>query len=195
MFGGQNNDIAVKNANSGVAKANSGAGAKDYLSDKFALGSFDEETGNMKRYFDLSPWHYLIILGVAVSGMAALINTYNAVSGFNDKVKGCTQTKSVKSAINTKFIILLVISIFIVIFGFVLAWFLRGQDNQRRLLTLGLMTAGIFGILYSLSIKFDDVSNNFKLWASWIVFLGFILLGFFLSTRDDVRLIAPIDWR
>ena len=157
-------------------------------------GSFGEEAKNFKKYLSLDTWHYLVIIGIAVSGLAAFVSTYDAISGINNAVKICTESNVLKKEIDIKFIVLLVLSCFAVILGLVLAWFFRGQDNQRKLLTLAIMTTGIFGILYALTIKFHNASNTFKLFASWLTFLGFLVLGWFLSTKKNVKVVTPIDW-
>lgn len=163
--------------------------------DRIKPKSMKEETKALKKYFRLDVWHYLIIIGIAVSGLAAFINTYNAISDIDKNMKACAQTYTLQKEFNTQFIVLLVLSFFSVLLGLILTWFFRNQENQRRLITLGIMTVGIFGILYALTIKFQTASNTIKLFASWITFLGFLVLGFFLSTKSNVKFTVPkIDW-
>lgn len=149
---------------------------------RLAPGTFTEELGNVKRLISLSGWQYIVILGIAVSGLAAFINTYEAIAGTNDTLKACTESETYKKQINTEFIVLLILSILAILIGAVLAWALRNQGNQRNLITLGIMTVGFFGIIYAISLKFQNVTSKIKLGISWISFLAFIILGFFMSS-------------
>ena len=166
-----------------------------WVTKQFAPGSLADETGYASKYFNLDIWHYLIIIGIAVSGLAAFVNTYDAISGINANMQACSQTDVLQKELNTQFIVLLALSCFAVLLGLILAWFFRKQDNQRRLITLGIITIGIFGILYALTIRFQYTSNTIKLFASWITFLGFLVLGWFLSQRaKNVKVHASITW-
>jgi len=158
-------------------------------------GTFAEESENIKKYFQLNSWQYLVILGIAVSGLAAFVNTYDAWTNINSRIKSCAQSDALKKELRTQFIVILVLSCFAVVLGIILAWFFRGQQNQRRVLTLGIITTGIFGILYAISIEFQNVTNKVKLGVSWVSFLGFLILGFFLSTKKSVSLTTPsLSW-
>lgn len=146
--------------------------------------SFSKEKKYFQRFFTLNSWQYLLILAIAISGLAAFINTYDAWSNINSKLIECTESDSLRKELNTQFIIIIVLSCIAIVIGVLLAWFFRRAANQRRILTLGIITAGIFGILYALSIKFRSVTNKFKLGVSWLSFIFFIILGFFLSSKD-----------
>lgn len=152
------------------------------LGDRIKPGSLSVEKANLSRYLTLSTWQYLVILGIAISGLAAFVNTYDAITGIDAKTQACEQTGDLGHQLNVKFIIVLVLSCIAVVLGIVLAWFFRAQVNQHRLMTLGITTGGIFGILYALSIKFVNTSNFVKLGISWASLLAFLLLGFFLHT-------------
>ena len=91
-----------------------------------------------------------------------------------------------------KFWFILVLSIFIILIGVTLAWFLRRSNNQQRLITMGIIVMGIFGILFSIILKLRTYLFNIRgqgasiyisLIASWIVFLAFIVLGFVMSRK------------
>lgn len=152
------------------------------LTERLKPGSYSVEKANVSRYFTLNAWQYLVILGIAVSGLAAFATTYDAITGIDTKMAVCEQTGDLKHQLNIKFIVILVLSCLAVVFGIIMAWFFRSQENQRRLLTLGITTSGILGILYALSIRFTSTSNLVKLGISWGSLLCFLLLGFFLHT-------------
>ncbi|XWV26023.1 hypothetical protein QJ857_gp1057 [Tupanvirus soda lake] len=166
-----------------------------WVRQQFTPETLEKETGYAKGFFNLNIWQYLIIIGIAVSGLAAFINTYDAISGINSKLRACSQSDELEKELNTQFIILMVLSSLAIVIGSILAWLLRRNSNRRLLLTWGIITTGIFGILYGLAIRFQNVSNNIKLFASWITFLGFLVLGWFLSTRaKNVQVQTPLTW-
>ncbi|XWV24782.1 hypothetical protein QJ856_gp1001 [Tupanvirus deep ocean] len=168
-----------------------------WVTQQFAPETLEKEVGYAKSYFNLSVWQYLIIIGIAVSGLAAFINTYDAITNINSNLKACSQRDELQKELNTQFIVLMVLSSFAIVFGAILAWFLRKSANRRLLLTWGIITTGIFGILYGLAVRFQNVSNNIKLFASWITFIGFLVMGWFLSMKSDqgkLKIQKPIDW-
>ena len=144
-----------------------------------------EETINAKRYFTLDTWHYLIVIGIAVSGLAAFVNTYNAISGINDDVISCANSSQLSNDLTIQMIIMLVVSFLAIGLGVLLALLFRKNQNQRRLLTLGIISIGVLGIIYSASIKLQSLSNQIKLWTSWITFFIFLALGWFLSKKPE----------
>ena len=158
------------------------------ITESLKPGSFDEESGHFKRLFTLSNWQYVVILGIAISGLAAFVNTYDAWSGINAKLAACTQDPVLKKELNTQFIVILVLSCLAVLLGIILAWIFRSKLNQRKIITLGITTAGVLGILYALSIKFQNTTNAAKLGVSWVSFLAFLILGYFISSNKKVAI-------
>lgn len=152
------------------------------LAERFKPGSFVTEKEHFTRYFNISGWQLIVIAGIAISGIAAFANTYDAITGVNKDLEQCEESSSIKSKLNAKFIVILVLSCLAVVGGILLAWFFRTQSNQKRLLTLGITSGGVLGILYALSIKFRNTTNLAKLGISWISLLAFLLLGFFISS-------------
>lgn len=149
----------------------------------FVPADWATEKKNFSRYFyGMNNWQFMVVLGIAISGLASFVNTYDAWSGINSQTQSCTQSSTLQKDLNIQFIVLIVLSCVAIILGILLAWVFRSQQNQRRLVTLGITTAGIFGILYALSIKFQNASNKIKLWTSWVCFAGFLIIGFLIST-------------
>lgn len=143
------------------------------------------EIERAKSYFQgFSNWQVLVIIGIAISGLASFVNTYDAWSKINTQIQAALQTGTIQKELNTQFIVILVLSCLAIALGIVLAWLFRHATNPRRIVTLGIITAGIFGILYAVSMKFQTASTIYKLGASWGAFLAFIILGFVLSSRD-----------
>lgn len=142
---------------------------------------FGEEKKDIIRFFSLNTWQYLIIIGIAISGIAAFVNTYDAWRGISKKMQDCTQSSSLRKELNAQFIVILVLSILTLFLGIILLWIFRNKENQRRLITLGTITIGILGIVYSISIKLQNLTNTIKLAISWASFAIFLVIGFFYS--------------
>lgn len=158
------------------------------------LDTVKVKTGDVKKYISLDTWQYLIIIGIAVSGVATLVTAYNAISNINQYYQTCSDNSKLHTSINIKFGILLVISVLIILSGIGLAWAFKKSNNQRRLLTLGLITTGLFGILYSFSLKFQGVVDWVKLLASLFTFVIFLALGWFLSRKKELKFIAKVTY-
>lgn len=151
---------------------------------RFKPLSYNEELEHARKFFTLNTWQYLIILAIGISGTAAFVNTYDALSNINSKLIECTQSAALQKELNIQFIVILVLSCVAIVFGALLAWFFRAQENQRKLLTWGIISAGIFGIVYALSVRFQSATNKWKIIISWFAFLFFMALGYFLSTGN-----------
>ena len=152
------------------------------LSNYLKLKNFGEEYKAIQNYFSLTTWQFLVIIGIAVSGIAAFINTYNMWTNINANWNACANSGALKKELQIQFIVLLVVSIVAILIGILLAALFRHSKNPRRLVTLGIVTAGILGTVYAISMKFQNSSNAVKLGISWFAFLAFIILGIFMST-------------
>ncbi len=148
-------------------------------------GSYEIEKGHFSRYFSLNWWQLIVVAGIAISGIAAIANTYDAITGVDKDIEGCENVSNLRKKLEAKFIIIIVLSCLAVVGGIILAWLLRSGTNQRKLLTMGLTTGGILGILYALTIRFRGTSNMVKLGISWVSLLAFVLLGFFINTSGE----------
>ena len=146
-------------------------------------GSMSEEIKHFKRYMNINTWQYLIVLGIAISGIAAFVYTYEALTNINKDIANCMSSGDLGKKINTEFIVLLIVSILAIFMGILMAWSFRKRENQRRLLSLGIISIGIFGVVYSLSLKFQRASNTARLFTAWGLFIVFVLLGLFTSDR------------
>jgi hypothetical protein len=151
-----------------------------------------ESLSQLKNYFKMSAWQYVVILGIAISGLATFINTYNAFSRINENLEGCIhacpQSLEIYQSLQTQFIIILILSIVAILFGILLFWLLRKAENQRRIITLGIITAGIFGIFYAISIRFNSLATGFKVAISWAAFIAFLILGFLIGKGKSVQI-------
>lgn len=154
-------------------------------------GSFADEKEHIKTLVGgLGYWQVLVIFGIAISGISAFMNTYDYVTSVNSQLATCVQSAALKEEINKEFIWLLVLSCLAVVLGSLAAWFLRKSNNQRSVFTFGFILTGIFGILYALSIKYQHIGSGIKMGLSWTSFLGFLVLGFFVSS--GYKLTSPI---
>jgi ABC-type sugar transport system permease subunit len=149
---------------------------KDYLN-----MSPKEYIKQTKDYLNMSPKEYLLILGIAISGIAALINTYNAAS--NIIATECQATTGYQTAIQNKLIVILVISCLVIVVGIILSITLKEKRKYRGIF-LSLISMGLFGILYALTIKFQNAANVIKVGISWGALIGLVALKL-LSPGED----------
>jgi len=152
----------------------------------FSPGTFKEEKANLASLFTLNKWQLIVILGIAISGLAAFVNTYNALSGINTLTNTCYNQDVLKRKFNTQFIVTLVLGIVALVVGLLLSWLFR-KSSGLRLATLGLGIAGIFGIIYAISVKFSGANNALKLGVSWTAFVVFILFGFLVANQSSIK--------
>ena len=127
---------------------------------------------------ELSPWKYLIILGIGITGLTTYATTYNAIAA--SKNEPCPLSEELQKKYQTRFIVTIVLSIVAIILGILLAYFFR--TNSYAFLTLGLTTAGIFGLSYALISKFaQGVSLPVQTGISWGAFIIFVIAGFMID--------------
>lgn len=153
---------------------------------RFTPGTLAEEKTNLSNLFTLNKWQLLVILGIAISGLAAFVNTYNSISGINKLTDTCYNSADLKKKFNTQFIVTLVLGILALILGLLLSWMFR-KSSGLRLATLGLAIAGLFGIIYAISVKFSGANNALKLGVSWTAFGVFVALGFFIANSGGEK--------
>lgn len=125
---------------------------------------------------------YFIIVGIAVSGLAAFVTTYDAISNISAEYTACAETGNLKKELDTQFIVITVLSSITVVIGIVMGFLLN--DQKYNILTLGIITAGIFGILYALTIKLQSASSKIKVIAAWTTFFLFLFLGWFVKRNS-----------
>lgn len=144
-----------------------------------------QELATAAKYFSMSPWQFLVILGIGVSGLLAFVNTYNAIFGVNKDLQACKQTGDLAKKLHVEFAILIIISILAIIFGLILSWLLRNSAKSYRTITWGIIIAGVFGIIYAISIKLSGtgLSNVIGVGLSWTVFIGFLIAGYLMSQK------------
>lgn len=169
-----------------AAKPSAFSTALTSVKSKAKLGTFEQEATHIKNTISLKGWQYAIVVIIALSGLAAFVNTYNAWSDIGTNLSACRNTDPLKQELNTQFIVLLIVSCVALVLGIALAWLFRKQSNQRQILTMGIITMGILGIVYAISIKFQDVTNSVKLGVSWTIFILFVIIGFFASSKAKV---------
>lgn len=173
-----------------------GTSISTILKNKAKFEGYSKEKIKIKEYFTISTPQYLIIMCIAVIGVLAIISTYNAIQSAATDIRAnyqeCKESDDLKSALDAKFWVILVLSAFIIVVGAVLTWFLR-SSSQYRLLTLGLITLGILGILFSFIMKFRAYlfslrADNATIWITpvvlWLLFVVFIILGYVMGKKS-----------
>lgn len=130
---------------------------------------------NIGRYTEIDNTQMMIILGIAISGMASIINLYDATTGYTLKQDECKESDSLKKATTVRFAMLLVISILIMGLGMYMVY----KPDSNRTMALGLVIAGLFGFLYALSSGIRGAQSPIKTILSLGTFVFFVVYGYF----------------
>lgn len=143
-----------------------------------------------------SPWKYFVVVGLALSGVASFATTYNSISGINN-LDNCAQTEAYKNALQTKFLVTLILSILAIVIGIILMFLFRANaaGNRHSVITMGIILVGIVGIIYSLTLKFKNFGNSTLAVISWGTFIAFIILGILIeqSNQTAIILTGPVS--
>ena len=166
-------------SSSSSASTTNGKKVSDYLED-IKQAAYETKDSAL-HYKELDTPSFIIILGIAISGLAAAVYTYEAITNISEEYVNCANSDSLKTKLNWEFGILLTCSILAIILAIVMFIFLRKSRGGHRILVLSVLTLGIFGTVYSLSIPFQSAVNSAKLFLSWGLLLFFIGCGFFMS--------------
>lgn len=156
---------------------------------------FQNELSIAKNYFaGFTTWQVIAIMGIAISGLMTFVNTFDAITKINQKVQTCTQSADIKKAYNDQFITLIVISCLAIVVGIIVAWLLRGSVTPRKVITMGIIFSGVFGILYAVSIKLQNSTMNsvLKAGGSWVIFVGFLIWGYLMGRQKDAKLESAV---
>lgn len=146
------------------------------------------EAKTLKDYFTMDGWNYLLVLGIALTGISALISTYDAISNINDSQAACANAEPLAGQLDTKFWVMLSVSIVAVLFGLVFAWFLRTKKSKLfTLVTLIVILMGTLGVLYAIHMKINLLSNGPRLVLSWVLFLAFLIAGIYMVMKKKTK--------
>jgi magnesium-transporting ATPase (P-type) len=156
-----------------VVPPTSSTAASRTWAQRIAPEDLKAEKANLQKYFDLSIWQILIVLGLAISLLAAFVTTYTYYAK-TDVL--CNPTPDQQKALNTQFIVTLVLGILALVVGILLSWLFR-RGTRSRLITLGVAAAGLFAIVYSFTIKYSNASRTVKVGVSWAALGVFVVLG------------------
>lgn len=146
--------------------------------------SFSTEKENIREFFKINAVELAIILGISISGLIAVINMYDAVTGINDNMIACANTDELGSQLTTQFIVVLTFSIVFILLGLILIWVFRTKPSAH-IFIFSIILVGVFGIVYSLAVQFQQFTNNAKMLVSWSVFIAFIVIGIFYTFKKS----------
>lgn len=144
------------------------------------------ENHYLGNYLRLDWWNYLIMVGIAASGIAAFVNTYDLLVGMDNEIAHCQNNDLLQSKLHIRWVVLLLFSVLLMLAGILLAWTFKTEINQRKFLIVSLILTGILGTIYAIIVKFKNVTGGFKMVTSWIVFLVFLVYGWYLSRKLNV---------
>jgi hypothetical protein len=128
-----------------------------------------------------SNFQLLIILGVAFTGVAAFVNTYDAAAQLDQKYQQCEQSPELQQVLQTRFIVMMTLSCIALVVGIILGFVFRSHANQHQVITYGLALGGLFGVIYTGLSKVSNQTGNIRLAFSWVGLVIFVILGIFLS--------------
>ena len=141
----------------------------------------------IRSLFNISPWQYLVLVGIVISGLVAFVNLYEAITGISTDMRTCVdQTPELGTKLRNQFIVILVLSILAFVIGAVWAGYLHSTkaENKRQIFTLGLMTTGILGVAYAISQRFRFDHPLIKGISAGAIFLAFLAIGYLMSTPN-----------
>ena len=122
-----------------------------------------------------------IALALAISAIAAFVNTYDAAVDLRSYEPVVEETDELKKVMNTRFWVFTIISLVLFVVGFGIYWFRRNKPNRSNVVSYGFMSAGILGIIFTFTNSFRRYSYAAKLAVSWIALIVFFVLAIFLS--------------
>jgi len=148
----------------------------------------------MFNYFSLNKWQMFIILGIAISGIAAFINTYDALFKIDEKMAKCAESDALSHDIKIRFIVLLVVSCLAVALGIILAIVLTVlKKNPKWVLVFSLVIAGVLGVLYAVVTNYSKADTGVKLGISWASLIAFVILGFVVGRGAKISNDTEMD--
>lgn len=131
-----------------------------------------------------------VAVAIAITGLAAVVKSYNTFGNINSEIQQCTQQSvDLNSKLRTQFIVLMVVCGVCALVGFIGIVFLtKGAKPTERqhlmIMPLALLLFGIFGMLYALAVYFRNQSDNFLVVAYWLLFFASLVLGYFTIQKN-----------
>lgn len=126
---------------------------------------------------------YLILIGAVISGISAIFNSYDAISGIDTKQSECEESNDLKKSMTVRFGVLLALASLAIIGG-VIAMVLLKEKHQ--MLTLGLISGGLLAMVYVIVDRYLRRGSSItKLGLSWVALFGFVFAAFFFGKSND----------
>lgn len=142
------------------------------------------EAVTLKDFLVMDSTTTILVILAAVSGVAALANTYDVLSNISESVTACENGEPLKSELDTKFWVVLAVSIVGLFFGLVLAWFLRKQKSKVvTVIVVTIIVMSLLGLLYSIQMRLGKVSSGPRLLISWSAFIIFLIAAIVVSFK------------
>lgn len=133
---------------------------------------------------DLNSKKIGVLIGAAISGLAACVNTYDVISGVNTLQEKCDESDALKKSMTVRFGIILALSSLAIIAGIVVGVITRKDIKLMPVIIL--ILAGILGIIYIVVDRYIRSSSNFvKLGLSWASLIGFVVIGYMMSKSSE----------
>lgn len=151
-----------------------GTSFKDTTSE-FATSAI-QTTRTLADFFTMNPVSYALILGVALTGIAALSTTYDVITGIDDDERACANVDPLKHKLNSKFWVALAVGCIFMLFGLVLTYAFHKKSNKFYTgFVVALLLMGAFTILYALQMQIKHWSSWPRLATMWGLFILFVI--------------------
>jgi hypothetical protein len=138
-----------------------------------------------ESYFKLDGAQYAIILGVSLSAMMSFVQIYNSISQIGNQEQQ-DLSEDTKKALQTRFIVMLVLACLCIILGMGLGFYFKDKD-QYKLITFSLVVGGIITIVYALITNYERQPwmAYTKMGLSLTSLVAFIILGYLYQTENE----------
>lgn len=149
-----------------------------------------------KDYFTgFSSLQIIVILGIALFGVATFITSYDAINGTNKRLYGYQLSSEFIKANRTKFIVILVLAIVAIVMGLFLSWLFRQKQHNHRMITFTLTLAGLIALIYAIWIRFvnNQATGITLAVVCGTIFFAFLVLGFIANKGATVGFTKPTN--
>lgn len=137
----------------------------------------EEAQAALGNIASISLLHLLIIIGLAISIIMVIINSIDVHYGISNEINANTTIPAdVQQKLNTEFWTIIGISIALIVIGGIIAFAIRHKKSPYFIVPIAMILIGVFGILYGISIKIRTTDPYYKLIASCISTIVFIIL-------------------
>lgn len=175
-----------------------GSKAASYTKD--ASLSIYEKAKDIPEFFSMDEASFAFVLVIALTGISALLTTYDYLTDIDKDERGCADTDPLKSKLNSKFWVTLSVGIVVLFFGIIMAFLVRKKKSKALAgFVISVILLGSFAVLYAIKMQINMWSSTPKLLTMWGLFIVAVVAAiahrWYVNSRGKtLRLkIASID--